>query len=1206
VQQQALGNEAVEQLLASRAVQARLTVTPPSDAYEQEAERVADEVTRGSGPAPGTAGPTPAAGISRLPDSVRRAAKAESKDDKKKPPEAAPRQEPKKKEDDKVKRETAKKKDDDKRVKRQADTKDEDEKLQRQPAPDSDKQDDEKLQRAADGTGVPDVSPDVERSLTRQAGVGHPLPENLRSHYEPRFGADLSHVRLHTDQDAASAAKDLKAEAFTRGSDVYFAAGKYQPGSDAGRRLIAHELTHTLQQSPGAAVQPKRSGRGAPLVAPASVVQRQGDEGGDAADDAGQESGERITFSSIPVPKIKYPRRADRYDAKKPLIRTAGYDREAAPPNQREKWKKVGKLTKPIRDALEAKHKTDVGQPAAGGVYAFQFIPPGVKADSPDSQTGGPLYTGSLDDVAGELTVPRWSRSDQLGKVYEVDHVVELQLAGYPKDDSGNTLDNFELLEKRKNASSGSSLMHAIRKKITAFLRKKENLVPKDRLEDKQKKIDEVRARYELAFEAPAAGGGQDVTPEDVWTKDEIASGEHLKNVHARNPDALGTADKVLVTLGSAGTPREFTAGTAIPPAEQNAFAPLRLVEKKIDTSPGASGANLGTLTATLPGGNKYFEAGTNSPPLPISKVGAARYLGTIDKGSLFDLFGNLRFKQFSPVQVDTVDVVPGKGMMVAGRIQPEISLLRGASLDFQLVGDDLTLLKRFSVEDVKVPRPFSVDECSLTVAVSTREALSVTGRVDFGIERVGSGFVEGRVGTAGGFGLAGEFNFDTKVFDPAKVAVAYTDDKWTAEGTIGIPDGRIKGVKSATVSVKYASETIEASGTADLSIPGIKSAGVSVAYAEADGLTIKGNVNLAEGIPGIRGGSADVEVKKAEGGDWSVRAKGTATPAIPGIDSTLDVTYDDGEFAIQGHAALSRGMLKGEATLGATNRAVDAEGNPTGPPGDRLVAFGSGSATISFTPWLAGTAGLRILPNGELEVSGKIGLPSSVDVFPEKKVEKNVFSLGLDIPIVGVAVAGQRIGIFATIRGGLDASAGFGPGQLRNLFAEVTYNPDHEEDTTVHGHGEFHVPAHAGLRLFVRGGIGAGIPIVSATANLEVGGQLGIEGAADAMVDVNWSPRTGLALDATASLSAQPKFKLDVTGLVLVEADLLVTKVTLYEKRWQLAAFEFGSDLTFGLTFPIHYRSGEPFDVKLEDVQFQLPEIDPGSMLRDLFAKIT
>jgi hypothetical protein len=65
----------------------------------------------------------------------------------------------------------------------------------------------------------------------------------------PRFGIDFSGVRLHTDSDAAQMSRELNAEAFTYGRDIYFGAGRYSPGTSSGKRLLAHELTHLVQRT---------------------------------------------------------------------------------------------------------------------------------------------------------------------------------------------------------------------------------------------------------------------------------------------------------------------------------------------------------------------------------------------------------------------------------------------------------------------------------------------------------------------------------------------------------------------------------------------------------------------------------------------------------------------------------------------------------------------------------------------------------------------------------------------------------------------------------------------------------------------------------------------------------------------------------------------------------------------------------------------
>jgi len=99
------------------------------------------------------------------------------------------------------------------------------------------------------------------------------------------------------------------------------------------------------------------------------------------------------------------------------------------------------------------------------------------------------------------------------------------------------------------------------------------------------------------------------------------------------------------------------------------------------------------------------------------------------------------------------------------------------------------------------------------------------------------------------------------------------------------------------------------------------------------------------------------------------------------------------------------------------------------------------------------------------------------------------------------------------------------------------------------------------------------------------------------ASAHVVWSPAAGLDLTAQASITAQPKFKFDVSGYVSVRA----LGFSVYDNTWQLAAYEVGSNLTFGVAFPIHYHEGQPFSVSLDDVTFQVPDVDPAAVIRDL-----
>jgi hypothetical protein len=97
----------------------------------------------------------------------------------------------------------------------------------------------------------PDVTDGLETAI-RGLGAGEPLPAAERAFLEPRFGHDFGHVRIHAGPDAQAVSAHVQARAFTRGHHIAFGAGEYAPGTTAGRRLLAHELTHVVQQEQGA------------------------------------------------------------------------------------------------------------------------------------------------------------------------------------------------------------------------------------------------------------------------------------------------------------------------------------------------------------------------------------------------------------------------------------------------------------------------------------------------------------------------------------------------------------------------------------------------------------------------------------------------------------------------------------------------------------------------------------------------------------------------------------------------------------------------------------------------------------------------------------------------------------------------------------------------------------------------------------------
>jgi len=1114
------------------------------------------------------------------------------------------------------------------------------------------------------------LSPQMEERIQQlMQGGGRPLDKETRDYFEPRFGADFGQIRVHDDAEAARIAGQMNSRAFTQGRHIFFGQGQYQPQTSAGRDLLAHELTHTLQQGAAAT-----TGRQRQQPIQRDVIQRAngengGGSSGSSSDVIAASSDGSLEVSSDPLPGRRLPRihmaalslpafKYDEYLLSKyqpanqgnRLYRDHRYQSASRPRDASGKWD--GAMTPGSQPSTPANPLLGLDQTT---VYTIRFKRGGGDAG----------YHGTATELISSIKRPKWNASGAFQE-FEVDHIVELQVSGaYPGNwgwahgsDVFSEDGNVILLDASTNNQSGSLIDQYIRRSIS---RKHGSVTLAEGAGDtRYNDVEKIRTlneraileRYNIYFKDFSKGGGNTGTRVKYWTWGQIQRGEHfqvfnrprtgrnieiidINNPNPANPilsphrgisEEISGSDQQVVIYG-----RNNALYRAIlpVPAEKKPLTTQQSWNVGAARKDQIAGFSISEITfnpdvnATSKGqiGGYYFirygrggrnrqynlEGGAEQPRnfLSIDRIGTYQYAGAVNQSSFDAHRPELSVPDASPIQITNIGIEPEKGVVIQGKLLPTIPLIQQADIDVFVEGGELTIQKTFDIGEFTIPGPVDVTASSVTLGVSTAQGLFVNGSMDFEINRLGTGNIRGGArtgipgGRQGGFQLGGEFNFDTELFDPARIEMWYADEAFGARGTIGIPSGRINGIRSAAFTIGYENDTITASGTAQFAAPGIQNAGLSLTYSEEEGLMIGGSLQLGE-VPGLRSGSLEAEVQRRPDGGYKVSATGTAQPAIPGINSQVRLSYDDGIFDANVTAAYSRGMLSGELTLGATNRPVDPESNqPTGDPEPANVrAYGGGQVTVQLAPWLQGTVGITLLPNAEIELRGEIALPNTVDLFPRRSVEKNIFTINIDIPIVGVAVAGQRIGIFATIGGGVDVSAGFGPGQLRELSLGITYNPDHEDQTHVTGRGQLYVPADAGLRLFVRGGIGAGIPVVSATAGLEVSGELGLQGALEANVNVDWMPTRGLEIDANAGIFVEPRLRLSVDAYVDVSADLWLTTIELYNERWNLAAVEYGSNLRFGINFPIHYREGEPFDVSLDDVEFTVPDIDARSLI--------
>ena len=1074
------------------------------------------------------------------------------------------------------------------------------------------------------------------------------------------------------------------------------------------------------------------------------------DEGGDEAVDGaqlstreGQLRGNAIVFDEIEVPAFKTEEHRGRlYNTE--LQRPSGYKRENT--GQREIWtthvrKHLTAIKEKLTKELPGKVKKSLKKKQAGDTndtFVFKY-------------GDNHYYFGTLEAIASQLAIPKWGPEGDHVQKFEVDHIVELQLGG------DNALENMELLEKSANSSSGSTIHHNIDSKINRFITATNGRYGGT--------VDTIKNKYDLHFEKAVAGeSGKEPTKNDSWRLEEILDGDQVKKLKYSEEgiDKTPGQGKVYVFSNPAGGQpmgfewSETNGANKIKNNERIWFAPFEIVEKEFNTKEeDASAKNLGHFVVDLSKNDAIWEG--EKVQIDVLRMEGEQHIGYIDKKTVSRFLRRLRAKGLSPIRVDAFDIQPGGGISARGVILPDVPLLQGQEIPFELRDGGVVIAYPIDASDLQVPEPFQIREALLQVTASSETGIGVHGGLYFGIDGVGEGHVEAGIGEQG-LSLAGAFDFDSSLFDPARVELSYENEQFKGSGKLTIPSGKVPNIETATLDITVEGSKIDGKGTLKPTLPGFEQGSATLSYSPAEGLALGADVAFevapldrttmhlgyrngslagtittgisAGRIPGVESATLDVAVEgdtfsgegtlepafpgleqakvnvgydpatglslggkfafdsglakrrelelgyaegKLYGGgeiqiatgripgvdaasltiafdDDKASGKGTLTLALPGLkqteawfsysqkdgyriggslavadlphveqgeltaevsarpgskqyelaaDGKLSVSiaglkatakadYQDGAFTVTGKTGYKRGLAAGTIEVGITNRAVNKDGKLLDRVGDQLLPFGHGSVTLSLTKWLTGTAGIRLLPNGELETQGTLEIPDGVELFGRKGFEKELFDISVPIPIFGLVSA--RIG------GGMSLDAGVGPGTLSDASLGVLYNPDHPDQTQVKGKATFGVPADAGLTLFVRASLGAGVRGLDVEGGLEVSGRMGIEGALDTGVELDWTPSKGVAIDAHAAIQAQPRFRFALSGFVA--ASLLWEE---WEKKWELASYEYGSALRFGMKVPIHYDSKNGFKLSWDDVELETPDIDTLELIKGL-----
>ncbi|WP_205504338.1 eCIS core domain-containing protein [Rufibacter psychrotolerans] len=1033
-------------------------------------------------------------------------------------------------------------------------------------------------------TGEPaTVTPAVEGQLHSSKGSGAPLPTKTRQEMEEGFGADFSGVRTHTGPEAAQLSQDLGAQAFTHGQDIYFNSGKYAPETQAGKKLLAHELTHTVQQTGGGNVQkkdfiqkeeqPKKSlGEASADELKAYAAEPTSKKG--AKFDTGYitKGGKgRIEFHITKLKTEKYyitEQEAAWLDEFKPITAPKG---ERAT-KQASVWKSS------VKEGVTKKLKTlgKIKEGEEDKLFTFNLV---------QSKQKG--IVGTLHQIVQEVMVPFW---DFTGKPahYDIEHMIDWQILGSKAD----RIDNLILLERSKNRKLGTVVRTAIEKDLTSIgvhYSKKFKRVPSSGAD--------IRKKYTTIIDDMNLSG-DDLDPKHYYYCSELASesgeGNPFKQEFVTvkekeiplNHFLLSTSDK------RASYILPYTTKTT----NIGAF--------KVDVDYDSKAKKLKSIELT------YLDAGDQTPlkakkfkkqQVDVDEQAQDRYIiqGKGPKAVMGPVLKSLTLDKMSPILINEEDVVfNGLDISVKGKVDPSISVLKGVDISFELENKEFTVRAEVPLDKIakNIPKPFQVEYCSIVLAASTKSGFSVAGGLGFSIENLGRGDIFAKVGKTVGFD--GTFSFDSRWFSKADIKISYDNGDWSIGGDLQVKPDAVKGLKSAGLKVSYTKDVFSAEGDAKLTVPGIDTVKLAAQFNDTGEFKFLASVSL-KALPGLKSGSVEVTMMAKKGEDLKLGVKGEAEPDLPNVPNLspkLTVSYFDGVFDVRATVNYTKGRFDGGLEVGVTNKTVNEKGEPQGEPDQAgaVVVFGYGKLKVKLFKDITGEVQVRLTPEKQVLVAGEVvvkdlkpfgeGYHFNKELFPFPKVT---------IPLVGIP--GMSVSAFIT--GGVYFKFEWDPLVLKELkvgFKEININEI--EKVTLDISGSVGSMASAEVYMTVEAGLEARVLIAKLTGGIGGEAGLGLKAEAGGGVSAGWSMEKGLLLkEVRAFMNVTPKAIFRLTGYISVDLDLWITSVNLYYHKWILAEKQLGmGNLGLKLDFPIKFK---------EDNSLILPEVKDMNLEKPNFS---
>jgi hypothetical protein len=1199
---------------AEPAVQTKLTVGEPNDVYEKEADATADKVVQRLS-AGDDKRPAP-------PAVQKKCADCEAKDEKKEPP------------------------------------------LQTKPIFDS-KADplEDGVRRKESSSATPAVTPSVESGLRSSKGGGSPLPASTRKQMESGMGADFSGVRIHNDGNARQMSKDLNAQAFTHGKDIYFNSGKYDPSGAGGKHLLAHELTHVVQQGGGSIKRKPASPvpTATPLPATAAVpspAPAASQATGLAASPSEPQKTERQNEEKLPPEETDDKRGTPdlTFIHRTPNIQKAGggtggnnsgggsndIKNMDAAAIQALGTTKEGKIDKkngkieihfndlPSKQYVSKFTEPDPADPQKEILAEPPYLKPNTERKTKQGyvwrQSATPLVVDNLNALIAKKTVKGPSyrlfvkASPTIavtGSVDEISRQVAVPfwgMDGLPikfqiehKVDwqiaGGNknvdVISNLILLDSAANLQIGQDVL----KNMKLFYDKIIAFYKSKQITGLIEPFDEGKGAYDIYTDS-LVSQAQSVP----GTLISISNMDVSKTQNPFSPDRVDIMDENLQPGELVLRTAKSGAGNIVKYTFSNDVA-----EFKTETV----GGELQLKSITLKGFGKdekgNFDQSNPDKNLNVIRESKDHYrvetqgYATILKDSIRGV------KKLSPIEWSDVDFNILTGWQATGKVNTDVPFLKAVNINITLENSILTMEGTVDTTALTniLPTPFQVDYSSLTLSASSNASFAIGGAIGFSMGKFGKGTLTGKAGTDG-FGVGGSFEFDKSYFT-GKLTVDYTkpaggNENWSVKGSIALKKGAIKSVDSLTIDFSYADKTLSGSGDARLSLPGIKQIGIKASVGDNQ-LTIGGDFQLSD-IPKLKGATGRITLTKTADG-WDLGLTGKVQPDIDIKGLTVpevDISYQKGVFDISATAHFEKGKFKGDFTVGVTNSAVSEDGKKTGGDGGKKMNFyADGHITVDIVEGVGGDINVKMKPEGDILLDGKVMLTDDKPLFQMPDLHQNVFTLDQNIPLASCIVLtlslhfGGSLDIYARLK-----PLTFDKGSYIGLSNVSLKDFSHATITS-----RLSVSSHleAGVILGLELGLDAKL-LGILDAKVVGTGSLDFR-ALDAAVNVTfgagWSADQGIKLnDGSMKVALSSKLIASLGATISVYADLLVTTINLWSHHWDLATKEWKIGL-FGagdLVIPLPIGNDGKIALTQDDMRGRLKEKVEGAATQDNIGK--